>query len=128
MQSAIVCPGCGESEELTGSPSPEGIRITCGRCGCEWLRDSVAQACATCGGIELETRSRALTQYSRGTQLSIVGLSEILLCRVCDRDMIDWAKAGRPVPHTYRSAALDAEVGRERGDSGARGGAVRIEP
>jgi hypothetical protein len=127
MRSRIVCPKCGESEELTGSPSSDGIRIRCGRCDAEWLRDGLPQTCATCGGSELETRSRALTQYSRGTQLSIVGLSEILLCRVCDRDMVDWAKAGRPVPHTYRSAALDAEAGCERRVSDSRG-AVRIEP
>ncbi|MFU8891520.1 MAG: hypothetical protein ACNA76_07695 [Anaerosomatales bacterium] len=128
MQSRIVCPTCGESEELTGSPSADGIRIRCGRCDAEWLRDGVSQTCATCGGSDLETRSRALTQYSRGTQLSIVGLSEILLCRACDHEMLEWSKAGRPVPHTYRSAALDGEAGRERGDSGTRGGAVRIEP
>jgi predicted nucleic-acid-binding Zn-ribbon protein len=72
MQSAIACPKCGESEELTGSPSPDGIRIRCGRCDAEWLRDSATQMCATCGGNELEARSRALTQFSRGTQLSIV--------------------------------------------------------
>lgn len=127
MQPRIVCPECGEARDLTGAPSPEGIEIRCGRCDATWLRDAAPQVCATCGGSDLQTRPLALTQYSRGTQLSIVGMSEILLCRSCDHEMLEWSKAGRAVPFTYRSAALDAAAGHERA-KGDKRGAVRIEP
>jgi hypothetical protein len=114
----IACPECSETEELTGEESPEGIRITCGRCGTAWLRDEQPQTCATCAGTDLVTRPRALTQYSRGTQLSIVGMSEIVLCRACDRRMVEWSEAGRAVPNTYRSSAQE----RDARDGGAGDG------
>ena len=114
MSRRFACPGCGETEKLTGAPSSEGIRITCGTCDTSWLRDSAPETCATCGGSELETRPRALTQYSRGTQLSIVGFSEVLLCRACDEEMLEHSKAGRAVPRNYRPAALDPEAAKGR--------------
>lgn len=54
-----------------------------------------------------EERTRALTQYSRGTQLSITGLAPILLCRDCDIRMVSWCDEGRAVPMAYRSAAQE---------------------
>ncbi len=116
MTRRIACPSCGETEDLAGSPSPEGIVIRCGCCDTSWLRDAVPETCATCGGTELETRPRALTQYSRGTQLSIVGMTEIMLCRVCDAEMLEWSKTGRAVPPTYRPAAIDPEAAKERAE------------
>jgi hypothetical protein len=110
----IACPECGESEELTGTESAEGIRILCGACGASWLRDAEPQTCATCGGTDVLKRPRALTQYSRGTQLSIVGMTDILLCRVCDKKMVEWSGASRAVPFNYRSAALDPDAVDER--------------
>jgi hypothetical protein len=101
--------------------------IRCERCDTTWLRDSAPLTCASCGCAELETRQRTLTQYSRGTQLSIVGLGQILLCRACDLEMLEWSKAGRAVPFTYRSAALDAEAGKGRKE-GPAGGSVDITP
>lgn len=71
---------------------------------------------------------RAQTGQGRaaaGTSFAAATLSAV---EYAPYDMIEWSKAGRPVPHTYRSAALDAEAGRERGDSGTRGEAIRIEP
>ena len=105
MPRVIICPACGESDALKGSQSPEGIRIACGSCGHDWLRDDEPDRCATCGGLELVTRPQALTQYSRGTQLSIVGMGEIVLCRSCDAEMVEWASGARPTPFNYRSAA-----------------------
>jgi len=110
----IVCPGCGEAEELMGSQSPEGIRIRCEKCETEWLRDAEPERCATCGGTEVVQRQRALTQFSRGSQLSIVGFTAVPLCRVCDAEMLAWAHAGRAVPFNYRPAALDPEAAKER--------------
>ncbi len=114
MALCITCPTCGETEDLSGAPSEEGIRIRCGLCGATWLRDDAPQTCATCGGSDLETRHRALTQYSRGTQLSIVGLAEIELCTVCDHEMLEWSKGGKAVPPTYRPAAVDPDAAEKR--------------
>lgn len=125
MSRNISCPSCGESEDLSGSPSPDGIVINCKTCGASWLRDAILSTCATCGGTEVEERPRALTQYSRGTQLSIVGMGSILLCKKCDARMVEWVGSQKPVPFSYRSAALDAESGRA-GDSDDP--TVRIEP
>ncbi len=124
MAREIVCPRCGESDDLSGRPSEEGIRIICGACGNEWLRDDVPDRCATCGGTDLVKRPLALTQYSRGTQLSIVGIGEIILCACCDAEMVEWSD-GRAVPANYRSAALE-----RRDDDTPRGrrGPVRITP
>ena len=126
MSRQIVCPKCGESEELTGSQSPDGIQVLCGRCGMTWLRDAGPQKCATCGGTDVVRRPRALTQYSRGTQLSIVGIGEVLLCRVCDHRMVEWSDASRAVPFNYRSSALDPDASAERGDEDY--GDVRMTP
>lgn len=94
--------------------TPEGVRISCEKCGACWMRDSVPELCASCGGSEVEERTRALTQYSRGTQLSIVGLGAITLCRQCDASMVAWSESGRPVPFEYKSAAMDATACAER--------------
>ena len=118
MSLRIQCPECGETEDLKGSPSAKGIRIRCGQCGKSWLRDSEPQKCVTCGGVDLVPRPRALTQYSRGTQLSIVGIGEVLLCRSCDARMLKWSEAGRAVPFNYRSSALDPEAAADRAAEG----------
>jgi len=46
MVQYFACPGCGESENLTGNPSPDGIRIRCGKCDTSWLRDAGPEKCA----------------------------------------------------------------------------------
>lgn len=105
MTADIICPVCGEAEELRGEREAEGLSIGCERCGNRWTRDSAA-ACATCGGGELLTRPRAMTQYSRGTQLSVVGWQDIALCVTCDAEMLQRSTyASGPVPSDYRPAA-----------------------
>jgi hypothetical protein len=124
MALSIVCPECGCTDDLKGIQTPDGIRITCGACGRSWMRDSELGRCATCGGDDLVTLPLALTQYSRGTQLSIVGISEVQLCRTCDATMVEWAGGTRAVPVSYRPAASDPDAAREREDEGD----VRITP
>jgi DNA-directed RNA polymerase subunit RPC12/RpoP len=123
MAREIACPSCGETDDLRGNQLPEGIRITCGACGTEWTRDDVPERCTTCSGTDLVKRPLALTQYSRGTQLSIVGIGEIILCARCDAEMVDWSN-GRAVPASYRSAALERK---DEGPQHAKG-PVRITP
>ena len=110
MEQQIKCPDCGETEDLIGQPTAEGIKINCEKCKCSWLRDAEQQKCASCSGSDVVSRKRALTQSSRGSQLSIVGFTPILLCQKCDRRMLEWANNGHPVPFNYRSAAMDANA------------------
>jgi hypothetical protein len=102
----FTCPACGEKESLSGARQPDGIYITCGTCGHEWLRD-VSPRCAACGGTDIVRRPQTMTQLSRGTQLSVVGWRDILLCTSCDRDaVLRSTQAGAPLPADYRSRAV----------------------
>lgn len=116
MPREFACPACGEREDLTGRRRGEEIFLTCGSCGHEWPRDAV-RVCATCGGSDLQERAQALTQYSRGTQLSIVGWHQVRLCEICDAAMLKRAVQGKPVPPTYRPAATTRR-GDDEGDDG----------
>lgn len=110
MSRQVVCPSCDEAENLAGAPSEDGIVITCGTCGASWLRDSVPGRCATCGSSDIETRPQAMTQYSRGTQVSIVGFRHAPLCAHCDADMLERSREGKPIPTQYISAAAKARA------------------
>ncbi len=108
MPRQMTCPACGEEEELTGERTGEGIRVRCGECGASWARDT-PYTCATCGGADVHMRPQALTQYSRGTQLSIVSLHYIPLCGACDAVMLARANQQKPVPGQYQPAAATRE-------------------
>ncbi|WP_207929363.1 hypothetical protein [Actinomadura sp. 6K520] len=62
-------------------------------------------SCATCGGADLVQRPRALTQYSRGTQLSVTSWNQALLCNSCDAAMLARSSEGKPIPPHYQPAA-----------------------
>jgi hypothetical protein len=47
-----------------------------------------------------------MTQYSRGTQLSVVGWRNVLVCRICDAEMLDRPGAGGPIPADYEPRAV----------------------
>lgn len=94
-ESDLVCPGCGEEDDLTGSQrDDETIKITCGACGTEWVRDPRPR-CGRCDGDDLEPALKAVVERSRGNQLSIVGTQVIHLCRDCDRDLLARYRVGR---------------------------------
>jgi ribosomal protein L37E len=105
----LACKDCGESEELSGEATESGIRIRCGRCGATWLRDTAVR-CATCGGSSVVMRPRAMTQFSRGTQLSIVGWQDVPCCTVCDAEALARStSSGGPLPSGYRPAAMSPQ-------------------
>ncbi|MPZ25929.1 MAG: hypothetical protein GEV12_05640 [Micromonosporaceae bacterium] len=106
MSRQLTCPACGETDELTGRPGPDGIQITCDTCGADWLRDAAPATCASCGETELVHRPQATTAYSRGTQVSIVGWRQLPLCVTCDAPMLSRSLAGKPIPNGYRPAAM----------------------
>ncbi len=94
MSIDIVCPGCGETEELLGSPItdpdgvPTGISVTCEQCETTWTRSDQV-VCPRCGGTDHYMAPVAVIEKSRGTQLSIVSTTSEPLCWACDRDLID---------------------------------------
>jgi Zn ribbon nucleic-acid-binding protein len=81
----VRCPSCGEEDELSGRRSDGQILLSCHTCGYDGPR--VAQRlCRTCGGHDVVERPQALVERARGTQLSVVGYTTAVLCRVCDAD------------------------------------------
>lgn len=103
------CPRCGETEELVGRRGAGGIELHCERCGRTFPRDERVR-CATCGGDDLVVRPQVLTQYSRGTQLSVVGWTETHCCTVCDADALARSeRANGPIPAEYRPRAVTAQ-------------------
>lgn len=93
----IVCPHCGESEDLSGVRAGDLIDLTCGACGHGWPRDLNAR-CEQCGGDDLQTVPLAIVEKSRGTQLSMVGTRPIDLCSVCDAEKLAKYHRNRPNP------------------------------
>lgn len=109
MSPSLSCPQCGESEELRGEQTPDGIRVHCGTCSATWLRDT-APRCATCGGGDIVVRPRLLTQFSRGTQLSVVGWQDVPCCSSCDAEALAKSTAANaPLPAGYQPAAMTTE-------------------
>jgi hypothetical protein len=106
----IECPQCGETDDLIGSRGVDGIRIACGVCGKSFLRNQRLR-CATCHGTDLVLRPQVLTQYSRGTQLSVVGWTRVHCCAVCDAEaLLRSDRANGSLPAEYRPCAVSAQA------------------
>lgn len=107
---SAFCPSCGTSDRVTGhsEAGSQGIRLTCGRCGASWERgEGGERRCASCGGRELTNRAQTMRRHSRGTQLSIVGWRDVVLCVRCDAGVLESVGTGqRPIPEEYVSSAL----------------------
>lgn len=97
MALEISCPLCDEEDDLTGERSGEQIHIACHSCGESWTRD-LSPRCPRCDGAQMQTVPLAIVEKSRGTQLSVVGIRMIQLCRICDRPTIDRWQVNRPNP------------------------------
>ena len=93
MSDEIICPACGEDDDLSGQPVDAddvgaGIRITCGACSTSWSRINEVH-CPRCDGTNMYLAPVAIIEKSRGSQLSILGTRTTPLCWVCDRDLVD---------------------------------------
>lgn len=98
MSFEIICPQCGEDEDLSGTPRDQVIAITCGRCGLSWDRDP-SPTCPSCGSTDVRAAMQAVLDKSRGTQLSIQSLRVLYLCPDCDADRLaDWNRTNSPIP------------------------------
>lgn len=93
----ILCPRCGEGEDLTGSRRSDVIDLSCGACGHSWPRD-LGVRCEQCGGEDIQTVPLAIVEKSRGTQLSIVGTRPVDLCSACDAEKLARFHRNRPNP------------------------------
>lgn len=103
----VSCAECGEDENLEIEQTDAGVYIRCGACDATWPRDG-ERPCATCGRTDLVYRPRPLTQFSRGTQLSIVGWVNLPCCLVCDAAELERSgAAGGPLRADYVSAARE---------------------
>jgi predicted RNA-binding Zn-ribbon protein involved in translation (DUF1610 family) len=99
------CPACGETEEVSGRSTVDGIVLTCARCGHEWPRDDTPR-CATCGGTEISRVARAVLAGGRATVMSVVGQQLVPVCADCDREAIEqYVEKGHPLPPSYLPAA-----------------------
>ncbi|MCE7081625.1 hypothetical protein [Streptomyces sp. ST2-7A] len=107
MAATPSCPSCGEEEELRGENRGSDIRVSCLRCGASWMRG--VPVCAGCGRDDLVERPQAMTRYSRGNQLSIIGWRQLPLCRECDAPALERSIAENVAVHgDYVSRALHA--------------------
>jgi len=84
----VRCPECGEDEALRGRRDDELILVTCETCGHAWDRDLVPR-CDRCGSEDIVSAPKAFVEKSRGTQLSVVAVTTIQLCRSCDAETLE---------------------------------------
>ncbi|MEL7207680.1 MAG: hypothetical protein AAGK32_05535 [Actinomycetota bacterium] len=90
----IVCPECGEDDDLAGTPVDDTIEITCGACTRVWRRD-LTPRCERCGGENVHAALKAIVERSRGTQLSIMSTEVIHLCADCEPALVADYRASR---------------------------------
>lgn len=98
MSLDIVCPTCGEDEDLVGSRAGETITVRCQQCNTSWDRDQQPR-CKTCGRDDVREARQAIVEKSRGTQLSMTSLRPVWLCSDCDAEKLaTWLLSNRPLP------------------------------
>lgn len=80
----VVCPGCGEDEDLVGTRTGEDhLRLTCGRCGVAWDRDGTPR-CGLCGSPDIEgIPTSTLQEKGRGDQWAPSGIRLVFYCWSC---------------------------------------------
>jgi Zn ribbon nucleic-acid-binding protein len=110
----VRCPSCGEQEELSGRRTDGEILLTCHTCGYDGPRVA-KRRCETCGGDDVVERPKALVERSRGTQLSVVGYTTTVLCRVCDADDLAAALAHGGAVLPKELPTVDPQTLREMG-------------
>jgi hypothetical protein len=84
----LTCRTCGTDDHLRGEAEGEQIRIHCDGCGATWFRNSTPR-CDRCGSEDMLLEKRPVIDKSRGSQLSIVGYTDLVLCKTCDAEEIN---------------------------------------
>jgi len=93
----ILCPDCGETDDIRGVRDARLIALTCEVCGFEWTRDP-SPVCPECAGDDLYPAIAAIVEKGRGTQLSVVGTRVVHLCEACDAPTLRRYFKNRPNP------------------------------
>jgi len=91
----IICPECGEDDDLTGTRQLDGgLQIRCAACGNVWARD-MRLRCRLCGSDDLTYAPKPLWEKGRGDQRTPAGRIDAYHCRACGgRDVT----SSNPVP------------------------------
>lgn len=81
--SEVVCPACGEREDLRGNRRDDGLlQITCESCGTSWERDT-HRRCRLCGSTDLAYNPKPLWEKGRGDQRTPAGQIPAYACHAC---------------------------------------------
>ncbi|WP_157042028.1 hypothetical protein [Nitriliruptor alkaliphilus] len=79
----VVCPTCGEDDDLTGTQRGDAIVLTCGRCGATWDRD-LRLSCRLCGSEDIEgIRTSTLEEAGRAGVRTPSGIRLVYYCWSC---------------------------------------------
>jgi hypothetical protein len=101
----VVCPHCGEDEDLTGRQRDEAIVLTCGRCGHGWDRDT-RLVCGLCGGEDVEgIPTSTLEEAGRAGVRTPSGIRLVYHC---------WSCRGNDVTSTEPVPGPQSPPGRSR--------------
>jgi ribosomal protein L37E len=83
----IVCPECGEDDDLRGKRGQDSIAMTCQACGHQWIR-LLKPKCLNCGAMGedlLSYRPIPLFAKGRGTMQTPSGQRDSWDCDRCGR-------------------------------------------
>lgn len=79
----VVCPSCGEDEDLRGARRDDAVVVTCEACGTTFDRD-LTPRCTACGGDELvPVPTNLLEDSGRGDMTTPTGIVRRWLCWSC---------------------------------------------
>lgn len=80
---AILCPECGEDDDLSGARQPDGaLQVSCGSCGAIWERGGPPR-CRLCGSDDLAYAPKPLWEKGRGDQRTPAGRIDAYRCYEC---------------------------------------------
>lgn len=102
----VVCPGCGEDEELRGRRHDDRLVVTCLACQTTFARD-LQPRCTACGSEELvPVSANLLEDAGRGDMTTPTGIVRRWLCWSCGaRDATTPGAA--PAPGDWRAQRAD---------------------
>ena len=107
----VVCPACGEDDDLSGRRREDAVVVTSGRCGTTFDRD-LTPRCRACGSEELVRVSTNLLEDSgRGDMTTPTGIVRRWLCWACGaRDAT--TPGATPAAGDWRSRRSDLGLSR----------------
>lgn len=94
----VVCPKCGEDDDLNGTRSGENIVLTCGNCGHGWERGTTS-VCRLCGSQDIEgIATSTLEEHGRAGVRTPSGIRQVHYCWSCRGNEVT-STTPSPGPH-----------------------------